>query len=339
MAIGNAAPDRDGRQGRIGGTEGLVPSGCGAGDERETRVQPRACAEMLHRLVRPAPHPEGTRPPVPPALPHSSANWPPSTTTDSPVTKLASSEARKAKTLATSLPGGGGFLPCRWRPGRIELDLVVQLGGDPAGRDAVDPDAVLGQLDRHRLGQEDDAGLRGVEAGPPLAKVAIGRGHVDDRPAGALGHHPPRRQLSQGEAGRQVDRQGPLPGHQRLLQEGLGHGDPGVVDQDVEPAQPVHRRLNQRFPKRLIGHVADQTVDLAAGSQVGDGLFQPVRHEIADDEAGALGQKLSGDRLADAASRAGDDCPLSRQSRHCSSPKKHRRRCRPATSDDAVTSR
>src|SRR5215467_14095460 len=122
------------------------------------------------------------------------------------------------------------------------------VGGDEPGRDRVDgqPDPVAGRLARpveledrllgQRLREAEQPGLgRGVVDLADVAGLPDHRGHVDD-PAGAAPEHVLERVLGHEERAGQVDRDHLLPvviGH-------LGHDlvdrDPGVVDQDVEPA-------------------------------------------------------------------------------------------------------
>ena len=62
---------------------------------------------------------------------------------------------------------------------------------------------------------------------------------IGDDVAGTLGPHPPHRGLGH------VEEPGEIRGHQggevvrRVVREGLGNEDPGVVDEQVEPAEPL----------------------------------------------------------------------------------------------------
>src|SRR5580658_6139633 len=125
------------------------------------------------------------------------------------------------------------------------------VGRDVPGRDRVDgqPDPVTDRalrpaelehrLPGQRLGQPEQARLRrGVVGLADVAGLADHRGNADD-PAAAPFQHVLERGLGHEERARQVDRDHLLPvfvGH-------LGHRpvdrDPGVVDQDVQPAMLI----------------------------------------------------------------------------------------------------
>ena len=71
--------------------------------------------------------------------------------------------------------------------------VVLMLVAMCAGRDAVDPDAVLGEVDRDRPGELDDRRLRRAVGHQPAPGVDAGdRRGVDDRAAAVLGHVPGR---------------------------------------------------------------------------------------------------------------------------------------------------
>src|SRR5206468_162957 len=59
----------------------------------------------------------------------------------------------------------------------------------------------------------------------------------------------------------------------RLLEE-LDHGDPGVRDEDVEPARLLEREADERLVRLGLRHVARVAVRLAALRA--DGLADPV---------------------------------------------------------------
>src|SRR5215469_7271549 len=120
--------------------------------------------------------------------------------------------------------------------------------GDKAGRDRVDgqPDPISrralrpGELEDglfgQRLGQSEQAGLgRRVVGLADIAGLADDRGHVDD-PSGTALDHVLDRRLGHEEGTGQVDRDDLLPVVVAHLGHGPVDGDPGVVDQDVDPA-------------------------------------------------------------------------------------------------------
>ena len=100
---------------------------------------------------------------------------------------------------------------------------------------------VARQLQRHRLGEADHGGLGGRVGRQPLDDAETQeRGDVDDRAAGAVGRHAPRRLLADAKHAVEVDGHHLAP----FLLAGLGEeragGNAGVVDQDGDRPQ---RRL------------------------------------------------------------------------------------------------
>src|SRR5215468_9642753 len=195
------------------------------------------------------------------------------------------------------------------------------VGGDVAGGDRVhgQPDAVTGRALRpvelehrllgQRLGQPEQPGFGGgVVRLADVAGLADHRGHVDD-PPGAAPEHVLKRVLGQEERTGQVDRDDPLPVVVGHLGHGPVDGDPGVVDQDVEPAMLVNDLADH--PAAVIG-VPDVPLvqgDGAAGVAVRHGgkelpgaLLMPP---VAGCDIGALAGQEVADGGPDAARAAG----------------------------------
>jgi len=104
----------------------------------------------------------------------------------------------------------------------------------------------------------------------------------------------------------QVDPEQPVEGRLRLALDRCGVPDAGVVDQDVEAAEPVHGPGDHPAPLRGVGHVVpdEQSVLAELG---GDGPAVLLQ-DVGQYDAGAgLGEHpCLGGSLA--ASRTGDDC-------------------------------
>ena len=114
------------------------------------------------------------------------------------------------------------------------------------GRDRVDRDAVLLQLDRHRARQAVDARLGRRVVG--LAEVAEHAAHarrVDDAPAAALRDDLLREDLRAEERALEVHRDDGVPHGLVHLEEALVAEDAGVVDEDVDAAEGVDGGLDE----------------------------------------------------------------------------------------------
>ena len=142
----------------------------------------------------------------------------------------------------------------------VRQDVLDQRGADHARGDRVDPDAQRGQVDRHRLGQHDQAAL---------GRVVVRQPGLGDQPVGGRGVHDGRRSLggqlrdqrlgAQERAG-QVDLDDPLPVLVLDLAEAALVPDTGVVDQDVRAAQR-RRPLGERRDLGRVPHVAQHRGD------------------------------------------------------------------------------
>ena len=188
---------------------------------------------------------------------------------------------------------------------RLGLDHPVHARAvDRAGRNRVDPNAGRPQLHGERLGETDHRPLgRGIGRAQRIAHDAGGRGDVDDR-AGAGRLHD-RHRLAQAEKGAvDIDLKGRVPcGQIHGLDRPGRPGDPGVVDQHVEPAAETRQgRLEQARDRALVGDVRDQRAEpLVRPLHLGD----PGRVQIADLHLGALGREGQRDRPADPAAAGG----------------------------------
>ena len=188
-----------------------------------------------------------------------------------PLTYDAASEARKT-TAAASSSGVPMRLSgtCSVRtPSRSAGQRPLELGGaDEAGRHHVAGDPVGPQLAGGGPGERDHAGLggavvadRGAPAYPP-----VDRGRVDD-PAPAPSDHVRRGVLDAQEGAGEVSVEHQAPGvlrqvDQRRVQ--LGAEGAGVVHQDVQSPELLHRRRDRAAHVLGPPHVGAQDQRLAA---------------------------------------------------------------------------
>ena len=195
------------------------------------------------------------------------------------------------------------------------VDLVEAVLDDPGG-DAVDGDALAGELLGQAARQVGDRGLgRAVVRGGGRAAVVAGdRRHVDHPAAALLDHVRDHRLAHQHHAG-EVQPQHLV--DQRLVQ--LAQQRPadqaaGVVHQDVDAAVAEAQRLgDQPIDVGLLGDVGlhrdrapAERLDLLHG-----GLGLGGAAGVVDDDVGAVARELERDGAADVARSAGDERNLS----------------------------
>ena len=131
---------------------------------------------------------------------------------------------------------------------------------------------------------------------------------VDDRARAACGQ---LRQASLGadEGAVQDDGQDLAPGGERHLRERLLAPHRGVVDQDIDPAEPLDRGRRHAGDRRLVGHVGN------AGERAPTARLDLARHGLGfrlagarvDHDRRARRRQVVGDCPPDIARRAGDD--------------------------------
>src|SRR6266540_1502891 len=181
------------------------------------------------------------------------------------------------------------------------------LGLDETGRDRVGRDAELAQLDRERLGEALQPGLRrGVVDLAPVAQRGDA-GEVDDPAPPGLGHVLLRGPAHQ-ERPPQVyayHRVPVLVGH---LEQQVVPGDPGVVDQYGRRPQLGGDAFHRGVDRLGVAHVRADREGAATGGfdrlhGVAAGRFLQVEHGHGE----AVGGQSSGDGGTDAAGGAGDD--------------------------------
>src|SRR4029077_3448877 len=173
---------------------------------------------------------------------------------------------------------------------------------DGPRRYGVDEHAPRRDFARKGFGEPDDAGLaRGVMTDGLAADLAELRGNIDDAAVAPLEHLADERARAEEDAA-QVDVEDAVPILDRqILDERLGK-DSGVVDEDVDPAEPGKRRRRHRPHAPLVAHIRMDEMRFAAVlSDAGENLAGMLLcHSVRDDEAGALAREGDGYPFADA---------------------------------------
>ena len=207
----------------------------------------------------------------------------------------------------------------RLAAGRAHLPGIHARRVDRARRDAIDADALGAVIDRHRPGQRDDRALRGRIGGEPARAQRRDRRHVDDRAAARGLDHRRDRKARNEEHAVDIDLHDPAPIGDRGIDDAAAPADPDIVVEQVEPAEPGERLVDQRAALHLVDHVGDERRGGAA--LLGDhrhGLRGGLGHDIDDQHAGAGArqQHRRGAAIADAVigrAAAGDDRHLARK--------------------------
>ena len=148
---------------------------------------------------------------------------------------------------------------------------IVSRSLDHPERDRVDAHAARRVLDRQRPGHGDEPALgerreRGGSRGVGVVDEA--RGDVDDV-AAALGDHLRDRALGDVEEPGEVDGGDRVVVVERVLGERLADVDPGVVDQGVDPAEPVERLRRRRAARSAGSAMSPATVTKSSSSPGG----------------------------------------------------------------------
>src|SRR6267142_3914340 len=214
--------------------------------------------------------------------------------------------------------GLGGVLP-------VLLEGSPQRGGAPfvKGRedgprtDGVHPDTVSRVVHRHSAREPGHRGLRRVV----LRRLAHARHRpdrrdVDDAAAAALSHEGDRR-LRTERVALEVHAQDLVP----ALGAGLDHRviepDPGIVDEDVKPAEAVRRLPDESRGLGLALHVRfDKDGLAAAGLDLRGDTLAPIAVAIGERHLCSLLHEASHRGLADARRSAGHGRNLPDQSLH-----------------------
>ena len=198
-------------------------------------------------------------------------------------------------------------------PHRAQHRPVDQPGVGPARAQAVDRDAVLGDLRRERARVADQPVLRRGVGEPAAAALGVARADVDDAPVPAIAHMREHR-VGGAERRHQIEAQ--------VVEEELivvtdrleageasrpHHDAARVVDQDVEAAEGIEDRARRGVGLLEVERVGGDRETAAAGR------FDLARHRLelvarsrAHRDHRAFARHRQRDRASDAASTAGD---------------------------------
>src|SRR5262245_31031169 len=206
----------------------------------------------------------------------------------------------------------------------LGLARPLDLGADPPPlslrldqrrMDAVDSHAVLLAEIRQTLGEGRDGGIdRAADGEAPLRFSSAGSGDRHQRAAALLEQRPSR--AREPHVGEKFQCVAFLPIGIGQLEKIAALGRAGIVDEDVEPAEFVPRRLDQRRGRGRLAQIerAYGGFALLAADRVCNVLecwhIAPREQDIA-----ALGGQGQGDAAADAATRTGYERDLSLQSK------------------------
>src|ERR1700730_9315118 len=193
-------------------------------------------------------------------------------------------------------------LPGALRPGRHE-----DVGPHQSRADRVAGDAGRAGLFRDRLRQADQRVLAGhIRGDRGLAVLALDRGDVDD-PPGFLREHVAQRLAAGPERRVQVPPDGVVPvlvgqvRHRRGLDQAAG-----VVDEDVDAAEPLDRAVHHRVDVFADGDVTLDEVASLVGVHLLERPLTLLGVPAVDDDLGALGEKGLADAPSDPGAPAGD---------------------------------
>jgi hypothetical protein len=183
------------------------------------------------------------------------------------------------------------------------------LAADSAGDDAVDGNALLGELERQRARQPHKSGL----SCPDMR--ALGRTHMGahaadiDDAAVFCADHLAQCGARAKESAVKDDAGKGVPPLERHLGERHLFAVGGVVHQDVDAAELLHRHVEHAVDGGLIGNVGEVDERASAGGFEfrGGRLGFLARGARIDDDRSPVAGKSQSDGLADAPHAAGDD--------------------------------
>src|SRR3954468_1386770 len=193
---------------------------------------------------------------------------------------------------------------------RVDVLVARHRRRDLTGRDVVDRDAVLRELERHHLRQPAEAVLGGdVRRRLALRNELVHGRDVDDAAAATLLDEPAGGELCAEERSVEVDRERLAPVVPAEVEEALALAKACAVHQDVEPGERLGQLVNHAGRLRQLRQVElphlGTTVELTHFGRSGLGAVLVLVPGDADVVAGA--RELDGRCLADARIRAGDN--------------------------------
>ena len=193
------------------------------------------------------------------------------------------------------------------RPDLVQLHLSIRQ--DVPRHDRVDEDPVFRELVRHRFGERREPGAQRARHRQELDRLLRGeRGQVHDPPPAPLAHfgqdHPAE---ANDVEERSFDPLAPL--RFRQVQESRGRRTPAVRDQDVDRAEPGHRRGVPGGQVLFFRHVARDAQhfrDRRRGRHLFPRRLQLLSGPRADRHPAALAEERRRDRSPDSLARCRD---------------------------------
>src|SRR5215472_8563970 len=135
--------------------------------------------------------------------------------------------------------------------------------GDLSGVDRIDPDVPFRELQDCGFGETAQPPFAGSVGGVVMRGESGGRGYIDNRAAAAVSDH--RRAMLHAEhCTGQVDRDRTVPRLDRGSDNTLTSDCPGVIDEDMEPAETRQCARDDLLPRRLVGNILVHEHDIAA---------------------------------------------------------------------------
>ncbi len=194
------------------------------------------------------------------------------------------------------------------------LHALGHLGQCVADVDLAAGDVVFAAVERGRFREAGDRVLgRGVGGRIGPRRMRGDRAVVDDPPAHRLLIlHDPERLLRAQEGARQDRVDDGLPALERQLFDRRGGAKPGVVEQHIEPTEPLLRLGEDILDRGGIGDIGRHRQDLPAETlDLVRYLLQTVDPPAADHRSKALLRQRDCCRLANPTPSAGDESDLS----------------------------
>ncbi len=194
---------------------------------------------------------------------------------------------------------------------RLPLQLgqaVVHRRVDAGGVERDDAHAVRRQLQRPRFRQPDEPVLAGGVVAEPPHPAQPGDGRVVDDHPRALAHHHGDHAARHQPGALQVDVHHRVPlVLAQLVGEAVG-AYPGVVEEDVDAPEALHRRVDRVHDRRVVAHVAgegqrggagglalgDEGCEVVARAHPVARVRQRPRHVERGDAGAGLGQRQRG---------------------------------------------